>query len=92
MNDKPEWQLLPAERVLWEGGPAQVARSRGWAMASLLLTAVAIVAVCFASLMFASDMIGGHQVLALGAFCAALAIGAFVVRGDEPARYCSAWS
>lgn len=78
MNEEPKWQLLPSERVLWEGAPAQVARSRVWAMASLLLSAVAIVAVCFAGLMFASDMAGGHQVLSLGAFCAALAIGAFV--------------
>ncbi|MEM6954485.1 MAG: hypothetical protein AAF411_03440 [Myxococcota bacterium] len=72
------WRLLPSERVIWEGRPANVPRSRGWALATVMLVAVAIVTACFAALLKFSGMAGVSRSMALCAMCLAGAIGTYL--------------
>lgn len=76
---RARWRLLPSEELLWRGGPADVSRERGWTVAMLLLSALAVVSACFAALLSVAELPGVNRVISLAALFGAAALAAIIL-------------
>ena len=78
-DERSQWRLLPSEEVLWRGRPAPVARDRMWVVLPLLLFAVALVTVLFASLLQVVELEGVHRTVGVAALLAAAGVASLLV-------------